>query len=416
MRKFVSLLCFCLMFLFFSVANAQSRDDLELQKKKIQEEIDYTNRVLQETMKNKNASMKELNALNSQIRARERLINNVNSQLRNLDNNISQQQNTIKSLENQIIDLKKEYAAMIRFASRNKASYNTLMFIFAAENFNQAYKRMKYIQQFNNYRRKQVTTIENNQRIIAQKIQELDKAKQEKTGLLTEEQKQRNLLNRSKTSQQRVVNNLQSQESRLKKQLQDKQREAQRLTRAIEDIIKREIEEARKKAEADAIARGEIPPTRQAGSTGLALTPEAIKLSADFLGNKGKFPWPVERGFIVQRFGRHPHPVLKNVFTQNNGVNIKTDNAAQVRAVFAGEVAGVINVPGGNLGVLVKHGEYFTVYYNLRSVTVKRGDKISTKQVVGVVATDAAEGVTEVHFEVWKGTTKLDPEDWLFAN
>lgn len=395
-------------------AHAQTRAELEKRKQQLEKDIAYTQRILNETQQDKSASLEELQALNSQIRSRQKLINNISSQINVLDNEIYGNQRQIRSLREKLEELQKEYASMITFAFRNKNAYSKLMFIFAATDFQQAVRRIRYLQDIGEYRRKQAGYIKETQAALNAEIEKLKNNKESQVKLLAENEKQRDVLNQDKAKQSAVVGKLQDREAELKGKLADQQQEARRLDAAITAAIKREIEAARKKAEAEARARGEAPaPEVNRGSSALALTPEAKALSAGFANNRGKLPWPVEAGVIVSRFGRHEHPVLDNVLVDNLGVGIKTNPGAVVRAVFAGEVTSIVQM-GGNLAVLVKHGEYFTVYSRLKSVSVQRGDKVVTKQALGVVRTTADEG-TRVEFQLWKGTTKLNPEYWLFG-
>jgi septal ring factor EnvC (AmiA/AmiB activator) len=416
-----------LKFLFFffvfgiaSQAFAQSSSDLRRQKEALTKEIESLNRSLNQTANNKNLSLKEIRALNAQISLRERKINIINSEVKLLDDQISDNTNTVRSLQSQLNKLKKEYAAMVLFAFRNQSAYSKLMFIFAAENFNQSYKRLKYLQQFSEYRKKQAEYIEFTQKDLNVKIDELDKNKQEKTNLLSDQQKEKKTLGVQKTNKSKVLNSLTNQEKQLKQELTQKQRESARLNRAIQNAINKEIEEARKRAELEARAEAAkaksenraVPDAKPvaSGSSILSATPESAKLSSDFLGSRGSLPWPVTNGMIIEGFGNHT--IGRNVTVENNGVDIKTAPGSAVRAVFAGEVAAVQNI-SGSYAVLIRHGEYFTVYSNLKSVNVSRGQKVTLKQNIGVVITDPVDGTTEVHFEIRKGAIPMNPESWL---
>jgi septal ring factor EnvC (AmiA/AmiB activator) len=290
------------------------------------------------------------------------------------------------------------------------------MFIFAADNFNQAFKRLKYLQQFTEYRKKQAGYIENTQNDLNSQIVQLDKNKKEKTYLLTDEQKEKQTLGKEKNKQTQVLSGLTKQEKQLKQELSKKQRESLQLNRALQAAIAREIEAERKKAEDEATkteARTGVAAKPVAkGSSILSATPEAAKLSADFLGNRGRLPWPVANGNISEGFGRHSYGA--NVTIQNNGVDIQTAPGSAVRAVFGGEVRKVFMPPGSSTYVvMIRHGEYFTAYSNLKSVSVSAGQKVSLKQTIGTVATDPTDGSTEVHFELWKGGTPQNPTGWL---
>lgn len=418
--KLVKCILFLVVFCFATEAFGQSSSELKRRKESLTREIESLNHSLNQTSNNKNLSLKQIRALNAQIRLREQKISTINSEVRLLDNQISDNTSTVRSLQAQLNKLKKEYAAMVLFAFRNQSSYSKLMFIFAAQDFNQAYKRLKYLQQFSEYRKKQAKYIEGTQKDLNIKISDLDRNKQEKSHLLSDQQKERQTLGKQKTSKSKVLSGLSSQEKKLKQELTQKQRESATLNRAIQNAINREIEEARKRAEAEARAAAakakaenkDAPDAKpiSKGSSILAATPESAKLSSDFLGSRGSLPWPVTNGIIIEDFGNHTYG--RNVTTENNGVDIKTAPGSQVRAVFAGEVAAVQNF-AGSYAILIRHGEYFTVYSNLRSVNVSKGQKVTLKQNIGSVITDPVDATTEVHFEVRKGAAPMNPAGWL---
>ena len=411
---FVTLFCLC------STAFGQSSSELKRRKDALSREIASLNSSLNQTSTNKNLSLKQIRALNAQIRLREEKISTINSEVRLLDNQISDNTSTVRSLQSQLDKLKQEYAGMVLFAFRNQSSYSKLMFIFAAQNFNQAYKRLKYLQQFSEYRKKQARYIEGTSKDLNIKISELDRNKKEKSNLLSDQKKERNTLGVQKNSKAKVLTGLNKQEKKLKQELSQKQRESATLNRAIQNAINREIEEARRRAEAEARAAAakakaenkDAPDAKPVskGSSILAATPESAKLSSDFLGSRGSLPWPVTNGIIIEDFGNHMYG--RNVTTENNGVDIKTAPGSSVRAVFAGEVAAVQNF-AGSFAVLIRHGEYFTVYSNLRTANVSRGQKVTLKQNIGTVITDPVDGTTEVHFEVRKGASPMNPAGWL---
>ncbi len=392
--------------------HAQSKEDLEKRKKEIAKEIAQTTKILKETQKNKKATLSQINALKKQIQLRENLIKTISSEVSVLAGKIDETAGDIAHLQAELAKLKKEYAAMVRFAYRNQNAYSKMMFIFAAKNFNQAYKRLKYLQEFSDYRQKQAAQIESKEHQLEEVKTDLESNKKVKSGLLQEEQKEKVTLSKEKEQQLKMASQLTAKESSLKKQISDKQLQARKMDRMIQDIIRKEIEAARKKAEAEAKAAGkEMPTASKTASSNLTLTPEALKLSEDFTANRGRLPWPVEKGTIVEFFGTHEHPQLKGVMVQNNGIDIKTTGAASVRAIFGGTVSGVIQIPGGQNAVLIRHGEYVTVYSNLKSVSVRNGQKVSTKQNIGQANTE--EELTTVELQIWKGMQKLNPKDWL---
>lgn len=394
---------------FTSQSFGQSSAELKRRKNELTREIEMLRKSLSKTSSNKTLSLRQVNALNAKIRLREEKITTINSEIRLLNNQISENTSTIRSLQSQLNKLKKDYASMVLFAFRNQSAYSKLMFIFAAKDFNQAYKRLKYLQQFGEYRQKQAKYIQETQAELKAKIAQLDRNKHEKSGLLQDQEKEKRTLGKEKQNRSAELSKLSRQEKTLKQEISKKQAESARLNRAIQAAIAREIEEARKKAEAEAKKSGSEKPAAK-GASILAATPEAAKLSADFLSNRGRLPWPVAAGTVVERFGRHSYGV--NVQIENNGIDIKTNEGAAVRAVFSGDVSRVTNI-GNSYVVLIRHGEYFTVYSNLRSASVSQGQKVSVKQTIGTVLTDPSDGTTQLHFEIRKVTLPMNPESWL---
>lgn len=387
---------------------SQSRRELEQRKQKLQREIDETNKQLRATERNKKLTAAQVDALRKKIRLRQELIGTISRELDGLNREINTTSGEIRTLEGRMKQLKEEYANMVRFAQRNKSSYQRMMFVFASEDFNQAYKRLRYLQQYSEHRRHQASLIDSTRSQLDMKKQQLEVQKNEKAALREAEQKQKQVLEQDKKEQDRNLANLQDREKKLKKQLADKQRAKRKLDNAIDNLVRKEIEAAKKKA----TAAGKKNVTN---ANVFTLTPESQKLSSGFAGNKGRLPWPVEKGRITSRFGEHPHPELRGIMVKNNGVDIRTTAGSDARAVFDGEVSGIINIPGAQSAVIIRHGEYLTVYSNLSSVYVKKGDKIKTRQSIGKIFTDPDEEVTDLHLEVWKGTTKLDPAGWLMA-
>ncbi len=407
----------CLIFFLFSGVQlfAQTRSELEKRKAQLNKDIELINSTLSKTALDKRVTLKQLNALRTQIRLREEKINTINSEIRLLDGQINENVNQVRSLQSQLSQLKSDYAAMVRFAQKNQGSYSKLMYIFAAKDFNQAYKRLKYLQQFGEYRQKQAKYIENTQSNIKQKIVTLNNNKREKDHLLGDQQKEKSTLGTAQSKQAKVVSSLTSQEKKLKQDLAKKQRDAQQLERAIKQAIDREIALARKKAEdearaaaAKAKAEGKEAPVAKA-NTGSVLnsTPEAAKLSADFVSNRGRLPWPVANGVVTEYMGVKK---IGSVTVDVSGWTIKTNPGSSVRTVFDGTVTTVIDIVGSTV-VIIQHGEYFTAYKNLSSVSVSRGQKVNTKQSIGT-----ADGQAEIEFHIYKSRTEQDPKYWLTPN
>ncbi len=393
---------FCLLFSSLTTV-AQSKNDLEKKKKRLQKEISLTNKLLKETRKNKELSLDELLKLKSKINARAGLISALNSELQLYNNQIQSNISEIESLQDELKKLKEEYAKMIYYAYVHKGSFDKIMFVFASSSFNQAYKRLKYIQQYSAYRKNQAKSIVKTQDDLKLKITELDLAKQEKGDVLSLEEQEKQKLAIEQVEKEGAVKQLQGKEQKLKQELNKKQAAARKLQKAIQKIIEDEIRKAREAA-------------KKAGNTskGFPMTPEALKLSNSFAANKGKLPWPVLEGVITDRFGKHAHPVLSGIVINNNGIDISTTKGAISRAIFDGEVSSVAIIPGEGKVVMVRHGEYLSVYSYMTEVYVKKGDKVSTKQHLGVLVNDSGSSKTEVHLEIWKGMTKLNPEYWIF--
>ena len=395
-----------LLFAFPVYSQQQSKHDLQKRKEKIQREIDFTNKQLQIVTKNKSATKEQLEGLQKKIKLREQLIGTINNEIRSLGGQIANTTSEISTLENKMQRLKESYAKMVQFAYANKNVYQRLMFVFGAVDFNQAYKRITYLKEYSHHRMIQAQQIEATQSELSGKKQELESRKNEKTQLKTSEQNNKATLEKEKTEQDQLMKNLTVREQKLRKDLAEKQAAKQKLDRAIESLIRKEIETARKKA----VAAGKKNVTTANVFTS---TPEALKLSSSFSSNKGQLPWPVEQGAISSTFGEHPHKELKGIVIKNNGIDIQSTKGSSARSIFDGTVSGVITIPGSNKAVIIRHGEYLTVYSNLTEVNVKTGDKVTTRQRIGSIGADDDNVKAEIHLEIWKTTTKLDPQVWL---
>jgi murein hydrolase activator len=402
----IPLFILLLLMLLASGAFAQkNRAKLEQDKKKVEAEIEYTNKLLEQTRETKKNSLNEVVILNKKISKREELIGTIGNEVQLVEGQMAQAQDSINLLEKDLKALKDEYAKMIYYAYKNKNLYDRLIFIFAAEDFNQAYQRFKYFQQYNEYRKKQALLIQIKQKRLAIKMEDLAGIRDQKNNLLTIEEQQKQQLTSEREEKNKSVKTLSKKEKELQKTLKEKEAAARKLQQAIQDIIAEEIRLAAERAKKSGAATEK---------TGLfTLTPEEKILSNDFQKNRGSLPWPLEQGIISSTFGEHPHPVLKNVTIRNNGIDILTEDGADARAIFSGVVTRVMNVPNNNNVVIIRHGEFLTVYSNLDQVYVKIGEKVAMKQKIGKIFTNKADSKTELHFEVWQSKTLLDPEVWL---
>lgn len=384
----------------------QTKKELEQKKSSLLKEIEATNKQLKLVEKNKSATAEQLNELKKKIRLRESLIGTINSEINAIGGEIVTTSKEIEQLRKDLDQLRQQYASMIRYAYKNRNLYQQMMFVFAASDFNQGYKRLKYIQQYGQFRRRQAEEIVASQDRLNGKVKELEQHKQEKTSLRNTEQKQKASLEEERKEQDKLMKNLTQREKKLKRELADKQAAKKKLDRAIESLIKKEMDAARKKA----VASGKKNVTN---ANVFTLTPEAARLSGSFSGNRGQLPWPVEQGRITGSFGEHPHKELKGIVVKNNGVDIQSVKGASARAIFEGTVSSVISIPGAGRAVIIRHGDFLSVYSNLATVSVKTGDKVATKQGIGTVG-DTSEGdAGEIHLEIWRNTSKLNPQEWI---
>ncbi len=373
----------------------QSITDLRAKKVNTAQVIKYTSSLLQEARKNEKASLGKLQLLNSQIQNRNQFIGGIESQIQVLNVYIAENAEVSKMLRADLDGLRKEYAAMIRFAQRNKNSYDALLFLLSSENLNQAYKRMLYLRQYAKYRKSQVEIIQAIDTLLKEKIVSLEHQKKQKANLLAEKNSENRQLEGEKLLQRKQVQQLQKQQRQLRKKLREQQKQQEELDREIERLLAEEARKAREKGQFE-------------------MTPEQKLLAADFEKNRGRLPWPVERGVITEHFGVHAHAVLKNIKVKSNGIEITTQKGSEARAIFDGVVSRVFAISGGNMAVIIRHGSFLSVYSNLKEVHVKAGQKVKTKQKIGAIFSDSADGnKTILKFQVWKESEKMNPEIWI---
>ncbi len=421
--KLKKALVFAVLLLVCGNINAQSSKELTRKKEALQREIELAQKNLNKTASGKKLTITQINAIKAQIRLRQEKISTINSEIKNLDHKISENTGKVQNLKGRLADLKKEYAGMIRFAQRNKSSYDKMMFIFAANDFNQAYKRIKYLQQFGQYRKKQAGYIENTQKQLSNEIVVLDKNLKSKSTLLKEEETEKVKLDKNKNEQAAVLGKLSKQERQYKQDISKKKQQQAAIDRQIRAAIAREIAAAKRKAEeeererqrlAAAKAKAENRPAPAATATkpkttseALRATPEAAKLSDAFEANRGSLPSPVGTGYITGRFGAYK---IDQATAMRDGVVFQTSEGAAVRAVFSGKVNTIFQ-QFGKYYVIVSHGEYFTIYEGLKSVSVSKGETVITKQTIGTAGIN--DGIAEIGFQIRRGETAQNPESWL---
>ncbi len=384
--------------------NQQVKDKLIDKKKKIEEEITYYKNLLEETKKSKKVSLNQLVLLKNQISKREELIDGINDEISGLELLITKNNEDIKHSDEQLSSMKDEYARLIYNAYKNRNSYDRLMLIFAAKDMNQAFQRIKYFQQYNEYVHRQVDLIQNTKDLISQKNHELVQQKMTKENLLQNSEEERKKLALEKEQKDTDLKKLKQKEADLKKNLKKREEEARILKKKIEAAIASEINKSAIKSKKTVTTTTTVKNV---------LTPEEKVVSDNFLSNKGKLPWPVERGVITEYFGEHPHPVLDGIKIKNNGIDISTNQGAPARAVLSGIVASIMTITNNNIAVIIRHGEFFTVYSNLASVSVGKSQSVSTKQSIGTIYSNPDENKTVLHFEIWLGKIICNPTDWI---
>lgn len=403
------------------------RKALESQRKELVKKIQDTKKVLEETRKKQNKTLADLQVISRQIENREKVINTVADEIAMLEKQILEQQVVISNLRDDITRLKQDYGKSLLGAYKQRNVYDKVMFIFAAQSFNQAIKRIQYLNQLGDFRKHQAELILHTQQQIIQELNEIIAAKREKQGLIVLKESEKKELEVDKKEENAVLVKLQEREKELRRNLAENERAARKLNDAIADLIQKEIAAARKKEEESRKREGTTKPKTTSGGTkpktteaakpktssgDMYLTPDAQRLSNDFESNKNDLPWPVERGTLAEKFGTHAHPTLKGVMINNNGVDIQTQPGSPVRSVFKGTVKSIFSIPGMGKIVLISHGKYYTAYAKLASVNVKEGQTVDTRETIGNVLTND-EDETEVHFEIWKVQEKQNPELWL---
>jgi septal ring factor EnvC (AmiA/AmiB activator) len=386
----------CLLFLIFILvytAQSQKRQDLEKQKQKTESELKLSTQILSETERSKIEGINKILIIKKRISLREQLIQDISNQISNIEQQILEKSELIVKLENEIKLLKEEYAKLIYFAYKNRSNYDKMMFILAASDFNQAYRRIKYIQQYTDYRQKQAALIALKQKELEFEINELKDTKNEKILLLTSKEKEKLQLTSEQERENKEVANLKKREKELKKKIEEYKSSMKRLESEIADLIEKEAEELRR-------------------SKGTTAFDEVI--SSGFKNSRGKLDWPIDRGIIIREFGESNHPVLKGIVINNEGIDIKTTKDEKVKCIYDGTVKRVFAVPGANMAVIIRHGQYLTLYSNLVNVKVKPNEKVKKGQIIGdVYFTKDDDNSSVLHLRIYDEKQVLNPKLWL---
>ena len=378
---------------------AQSKEELQSERQRTLNDIKLTNELISNSKKAQQSTQGELELLNKQIQLRKDLMRTISREVSSLEKDIDENKETIRLKEEELKALKEEYAKLIYLAYRNNSSYDKMMYIFASDDFYQAWRRMRYLKDVAAYRQEQSTEILETKSLLTKKNEEIELQKKDKLVLLDDQKKAQASLDKDRKVKESALAELKSDEKGLKEKLKTYERKQRELNQAIEKLIAEELKRNKK---------SDAPP-------GFSLTPEEELSANNFTQNKGKLPWPVERGVVTSNFGTHSHPILPGIQVTNNGIDIATESQAMVRALFEGEVSGIIEIPGQGLAVVLKHGSYRTVYSNLKEVLVAKGQMVDTKQRIGVLID--GQGRSEAHLEIWQvtseGMKKLDPSSWI---
>ncbi|WP_233254114.1 murein hydrolase activator EnvC family protein [Hymenobacter sedentarius] len=443
-------------------ARPKSKAQLERERLANLRQIQQTSQALNQTQEKKKVSLGQLHVITEKLTVKKQVIQGISTQLQGIETNVHQTAKQVLQTQQTLSELKAEYARLLYTASKTASGFNQLMFLFAADSFNQFALRLRYIRQYTEERQRQAARIMGAQYRLHEQLTGLTQQQQRKSRLLSSQLNENKNLLTLKSKEDEMVQQLSQQEQGLRQELEEHRRSVVRLDNLIAERVREEIARAARAARlaakreaalaaartarAAAARRAAAPsprrepdapasanaaesdnataaPESDAPETAaeaaadrravrVALTPETALLSSSFAGNRGRLPWPVGRGFISQRFGRHPHPVLKNVTVENRGVDIQTGAGEAVRACFDGKVLTIANIAGMNTIVMIQHGDFFTVYAKLRSVNVHEGQRVSAREVIGTVATDG-EGTSEVQFQVWHNSANLNPESWL---
>ena len=396
---------FFISILLFGIVNSnplfgQKKSELlKKQEKILLEKIEHTKVLINQTRATKKLTLSEINIVNRQIKYRQKLIDNYNFQLRKMDEKIQEINRQVNSLVNTNKILREEYKKMLLYAFKNRDPNYKFLYIISASTFSEAFHRMKYIQHYKDYRLKQIERIKKTQNNLAIKKEELNKEIIKKKNLLEIKKKEKLNYQTDKNSQLISLDKIRDNEQNLAAELEKNNKKRNEIVKAVKKAIEDEIKALEKLKKAK-----------------FALTPEGIAMSKSFNKNKGRLIWPVERGEITSKYGRHQHHLVTTAFVDNNGVDITTSKNANVRAVFEGKVTSVLIIPGAGRVVMVSHGEYRTVYANLQEVYVKKGDQVKAKDKIGKLLAKES-GISESHFEIWRilasGMSTVNPSFWL---
>lgn len=464
LKKFIPVLLLALVLMpavLSAQSNQPSREELEQRKKDLQKEMEAAQAMLNETKKSSKESLAQLRALRNKIDLRSRMIRNINDEITFINQDINAALRDVKTLERDLDTLKQQYAQLIVSAYKNRSSYTMLNFIFSADSFNEAIKRYQYLKQYRDFRSRQAVNIQETQEQLKLKVKNLEGQRQKRSSTLKTEQEQRSTLEKDRKEKDEVVSKLKGREKELLADINQKKKDQKKVQDAIRAVIRKEIEDARRKAAAEELARKKaaeaerkrreeerkraiaaaneaaknnnnnaasvnVPPpvaaTPEPAETPgkpsrvinvLEATPEAVALSDNFEANKGKIPWPIESGIILSFFGKQKNADMERITEENDGIRFGTRRGGNVKAVFEGEIRRVFTVPGAGYVVMIRHGQYFTNYVGLQNIHVKSGDKVRTGQVIGTARSNEDESAGVVELQIYKGQVLQNTNVWI---
>ncbi|WP_413513718.1 murein hydrolase activator EnvC family protein [Myroides odoratus] len=415
MKKKYCSIWFILMALPFYAQQKETQEQLERRKQQIVIEIKSVQQLLHREQTKERNILSEIEEINRKVTLNKQLINNVRKQINITNNTIAKNQKEANTLAKELDNLKQDYAKTIVKAYKSRSNQSKMMFILSSENFFQAYKRMQYLKQYADFRKQQGEELKEKTVLLKDVLARLEVEKEKQRKLLVEQENNEKVLKQDLTEQQGLVSLVKKDQKKFNEQIKKKQDETKAIDRKIQQLIREAIEEANRKAREAAAKAGKTTTKSTATSSAAAtfeLTPEGKLVADNFKANRGKLPWPVEKGYISLGYGDQPHPVQTHLTIHNSGVEIATESNAKARAIFEGEVLQVQVLSGGNKAVLIQHGDYITVYQNLRDVTVQKGDKVSLKQTIGTINTNST-GKTVLKFLLSHNSNIDNPQNWL---
>ena len=398
----LALVLFTLMLNFSGFSQSKKQLELEERRRELTREIQQIGALLFEGKKEQKSVLSVVEDLDFKIKVRNDLISITNQQANLLTREINSNQTKISKLRVRLKSLKADYAKMVVKSYKSRADKNKLMFLLSSTNFQQAYKRLQYIKQYADYQKRQADLIKTETAKMQQLNIALVTQKKSKQTLIEENRTAKSILDQERAQQNVLINDIKSNLSKFTAQLKSKQRESYKIDKEIKKIIREAIAASNKKA------------GKSSKSKVFSLTPEQKILAANFTSNKGKLPWPVANGVVKLRYGNNPSPIDRSLTIKSNGVRIATNKGEEVRAVFEGVVQGIMTPKNGNNTIMVRHGNYITVYKNLSKFYVQKGDKVKTKQVIGEVITNKASGETILSFGIYKDSATQNPSQWIY--